>query len=327
MAAERSPFSGAFNRRTFFRGSGVLVAGVASAALVGCGGEEQTPPEVYSPSGERAMHHHPTVQEKTVEPRQFLSLPFVRADIQKGFNISEGWLYSHEEYKIHGKPVHNGVDFDVPYGTDVVAPCDGYAISSYHLAWVAETDSKGLYAPRLYKDKPVRLSLGYFVQIYVPAEAAPPFGAFIQLAHLSDIDKSIPFSKPTRVADNLQPTNHKLTVEEILAGNPMVVKVQKGQTLGKVGYSGLMHGLQEDYDGKSDRPVVYKEGDLKSWDVPHLHLETFITRDPNGNKLGLRDIFDIYSSRDKYPTLTNKKGLGVEPLVFLDQNGLPALTA
>lgn len=253
--------------------------------------------------------HHPEVNGVRAMTNKYLALPFL-SDVGT-YQITEGWMYSRAEKAIHGLKIHAGIDFYVPYGTVVVAPCEGIAISSYHSFPILQENGQ---TKRL-EGKQVYFGLGYFVQIYVPQEAR-----FIQLGHLSEINNSVPFSIPTFDKGVWTPTNHTLKQKE-MAGNPMVTKVKRGQILGKVGFSGLRWGYN-DYKQGSKRPVLLDTAKYQSYDEPHVHFEE-MGRDETGKKGWQRDPYDIYLSARNYPTPKRNRTIGDEPLFIIGSDSLP----
>ncbi len=253
--------------------------------------------------------HHPEINGTVIESKRYLTLPFLSSTGQ--YQITEGWMYSKAEKAIHGARVHGAVDFHVPYGTIVVAPCDGLAISSYHSFPIKVENGQ----TKQLDGKDIYFGLGYFVQIYVSE-----IGRYVQLGHLSEIDDSIPFGIPKLEKGVWNPTNHILKPEE-MENNPIIVKVQKGQILGRVGFSGLRWGY-DDYQETASRPVLLDISSFTSYDEPHLHFEE-MGRDDEGKKGWQRDPYDIYLTARNYPTLTRGRPIGEESLFIIGNNGLP----
>lgn len=257
------------------------------------------------------IFHSPIINGESVKPIPYLTLPFRKSEV-KSYNITEGWVYSRNEKAVHGFKVHGGVDYHVAYGTPVVAPCDGLAISSYHSFPLLNEDE----SPKTLEGKKLYFGLGYFVQIY-----NPEVNRFIQLGHLSDISNNIPFSLPVFSEDTWTPTNHILKISE-LKNNSMVAKLHRGDLVGYVGYSGLRWGY-DDYVEGSKRPVVLDFKKYKSFDESHVHFEDFFRDQETGKKGWQRDPYDVYLSWSNYPTPKRKRSMGKEPLFYLDENGLP----
>jgi len=249
-------------------------------------------------------HHFPVVEgNQQVLPIPYLTLPFRKADTNKTYDITEGWMYSEGEKAIHGFAEHNGVDFALPYGTPVVAPADGYAMSSYHTFWILNDDG----TKRTYQGKPIRFGLGYFVQMYIPS-----VNRYIQMAHLSDVDAAIPFSLPIASGDDWVPTNHTLSVND-LKNSTQYVQVKKGQVIGRVGFSGLAWDYEE-YSSGSARPVAIDPNVKKSWDEPHIHFEDFWRDQTTGQKVANRDPYGIYGTTLDYPTPDRRGTIMISPL-------------
>lgn len=270
--------------------------------------------------------HHPIVEGQEVQPTPYLTLPFARATLiesvksygDKSFNakrlydVTEGSFYSRAETKIHGYKIHGGIDYHAPYGTPLVAPCDGLAMASYHSFQLTDEQDK----PRMLDGKEIYFGLGYFVQIYHPET-----NRFVVLGHMSDVDPAIPFSLPVFDEGDWNPTNHTLRIEE-LGSHPAVVNVQRGQEVGKLGFSGLRHGYADYREGEI-RPVQIDPTKLKSYDEPHVHFEEYFRDQTNGRKRAQRDPYDIYLTARNYPTPTRHRPMGPEPLFHIDENGLP----
>lgn len=265
--------------------------------------------------------HHP--QGLTAEP--YLTLPFKRTDLPiinklPTYNITEGFRYSRTEQRLHRGILHCGLDFSLPYGTPIVAPCDGLAIASYHSVLVRNKDN----TIRLYKEKYLGYGLGYFVQIHVSG-----MDRIVQLGHLSNLHSDIPFSLPTEISkDEWLPTNYQYSYKELMH-NKWTLPVKTGDLLGWVGYSGMRWGYH-DYETGSNRPIVINPKEKISYDEPHVHLEegrrvplsTDTENDKKGMKIDQRDPEDIYLTARNYPTPRRYRKLGPEPL-FYTKNGLP----
>lgn len=258
--------------------------------------------------------HQPVVNGKRYKVTPYLTLPFRHKDV-KNYDIYQGFIYSADELKIHrSSPIHAGVDYELPYGTPVVAPADGYAMSSYLTSYVKDPETK---ENKLYKGKPIRYGFGYFVRMYIPS-----MDRYIDLAHMSDIDPAIPFSPPVKVEDGWNPTNNNLKREE-WTNSPYTVFVKRGTVLGKVGYSGLGWGTEEEWKEGAIRPVVTGPNVFKSWDRPHIHFEEFGIDQETGLKGWHRDPYAIYDTYDYYPTSQRNTCMGKDPLFILDKNKLP----
>lgn len=260
--------------------------------------------------------HTPIVSGEKNEPKAYLTLPFSKNDAAN-IKITEGWLYSYDEFKIHGMTVHAAVDFNAPYGTAVYAPVDGYAMSSY-LSLPIKINKKAV----TYQNKEIHYGFGLFVRMYVPE-----MKRFLDLGHLSQIDEAIPFSEPKYDEDEMawNPTNEKVPMTEV-ATHSAWLKVTKGDLLGKVGTSGLAWGY-DDFENKPQRKIMYDPKTHQSWDEPHLHFEEFSQiqnpqeDEEKGQKTAPRDILGIYSYKKEYPSINQKLDQRLKSLILTDSDG------
>lgn len=219
--------------------------------------------------------YEPTIpQSLNLDNKEKFSIPFKRSDTPL---ITEAWIYSSEERSIHGFTNHGGVDFAQPYGTAVYAAADGYAISSTQLAPQART----------YEGKTIGFGLGEFVQVWHPMQ-----GVFTSYSHLSKVEKSIPYFKPTCKDGACDP-------EVVYNDSSFSVKkgkhVKRGELIGYVGDSGLSWGYDEEPRG-AKRNLVKEP----SWDESHLHFEMYTRVAPNYTKARRYDPFGIYGRLSQY---------------------------
>jgi murein DD-endopeptidase MepM/ murein hydrolase activator NlpD len=215
----------------------------------------------------------------------YLKLPLMRC---QGFKINEGWFYSEKEKQIHGRVIHGGVDFQAKRGEPVYATAGGWAISSYYNRPIKNKDG----SIRRYKEKPITMGMGYFVQIYHPEN-----GRYTQYGHLEKIAEKIPFGTPRKRKEIYYPYGYKVKPES-MKNSHYFVWINQGELIGYVGDSGLTWGYK-DYP-KRPSPKRYP-----SWDEIHLHFEEF-TRDKNGRKIQQRDPFNLYNTFKYYPKITKQ---------------------
>lgn len=287
----------------------------------------ENPQLTYLAQKRHDLFHHP----EGLIAKPYLTLPFRQKNLpqineEAFYNITEGFRYSRAEQHLHGGILHAGIDFAIPYGTPVVAPCDGIAISSYHSILVKDING----TPKKYQNKFLGFGLGYFVQIHVAN-----MDRIVQLGHMSDIYQNIPFSPPVQIDKQgleWSPTNHQLSVEE-LSKISQAVPIKRGDLLGWVGYSGMRWGYN-DYISNSSRPNSIDRSQNISYDEPHIHLEearriplnTTIEKSRAGQKTNWRDPYDIYLSYRNYPTPIRHRTMGPEPIFIVDKNNLPIFT-
>lgn len=279
----------------------------------------------------QATFHYPVIEDSYLKSEQrpdgklivkpYLTLPFRQRDLENmsddgwpHYEITEGWTYSDAELAIHHvDPLHGGIDIAVPYGTAVVSPVDGYVMSSYHVAPLIAEDG----TQRTYKDKPISMGLGYFVYIYVPMVKR-----WVEIAHLSEIDDSIPFWQPTKEENVWKVPTQAIKVEDYLR-HPRVTFIKKGHPLGKVGHSGLNLGNTTEYKEGMTRPMALDQHEYPSWDEPHIHYEEFWYNQETGQKGWQRDPYGLYSTGENYPTYNNYRNIGKDSLWLLDEYNYP----
>lgn len=221
------------------------------------------------------------------------------------WSVSEGWWYSQKVTKSYLRPMrHAAVDFSIPYGYEVTAPCPGIAVSSYYGNQRMN-----------YKGELEEFGLGYFVQILTEQ------GRIIQLGHLSDVAPRIPFGVPIRDGIRWIPTGHLQTIEEMRdPNNPRVVRVKAGEVIGYVGYSGLCE--VSDYQEGCDRPYVIDPKQIKPRrSEPHLHMDDSWRL--GGEKEKRRDVFGVYGVAMMYPSQDNYIPLKPEALFIRDEFDKP----
>ena len=276
----------------------------------------------------RFKYHRPVYPGETeqLKPIPYLRLPFNQSDLahwqirpsQPGigrrveYTISEGWWYSAETKKLIPY-MHTAVDYRLPYGFPVAAPCDGISMSSYYSFPFKDkrgnphTNSKG---------EKSHFGIGYFVQIYNPAQKR-----IVQLGHLSDIASEIPFSIPQKADGKWNPTNNTATPEQMLLDKEHFRFVQTGEIIGYVGYSGLTYG--EDYKEGCDRPFRINPDEIGTINIPHIHMDESRRNIITGKKDWRRDPYDIYKTSPYYPSHSNDIDIGPNPLFLTDENNRP----
>ena len=276
----------------------------------------------------RRRRHFPKYHEneKAIEPTPYLFMPFRKEDTARvqlrssqpgiakaiDYIISDGWVYSKKTKKlIHTG--HGAVDFALPYGFPITAPCSGYAMSSYYS--YPKLDRKR--EPILRNGRLVSIGVGYFVQIYNQEH-----DRFVQLAHLSDVAEKIPFSVPSKNGARWEPNNHTLPKRSMISGNnPAFVKVEVGEAIGFLGYSGLT--FEPDYKEGYERPLVIDPNSNGTYSIPHLHMDEFMRNYKTKRKDWRRDPYNVYARGHLYPTHTNGINLEEDSLFHSDEVNLP----
>ncbi|OGI14458.1 hypothetical protein A3K63_04935 [Candidatus Micrarchaeota archaeon RBG_16_49_10] len=265
--------------------------------------KESPPPERYFPYIDKVRRILPA--------KRYLTMPFP----EQPFGVTEGWFYSAEENRIHGMNGHVATDFELPFGTEVLAAAPGWAMASYMRKPLFGRD--GL--PLTYEGKPITTGYGYFVQVYHPETRR-----FTIYAHLNEISREIPYSLPYRLEDGgFEPSNLKISsllpfMVPLLISPKRFRWVERGEMVGRVGDSGNCWGF-DDFPARPDRRKY------PSWDETHLHLEEIARFPGTGRKILPRDPYDIYGRGDEYPDSFKVEGvrdLGPKASWLLE-NGLP----
>ena len=114
--------------------------------------------------------------------------PYLKLPLLENFEVTEGYIYSQNERKIHSEYFHKAIDYSTNLGEPVYASASGYAIASYHRYTIQNWDK----TIKLFEDKPLGNGLGLFVQIYHPEKICTvKDGRITQYGHLSKISNAI----------------------------------------------------------------------------------------------------------------------------------------
>lgn len=202
-------------------------------------------------------------------PEPFLRLPFSR-HLAQGVgtrNISEGWFYGAER-GIHGMETHHAIDFNLPYGADVLAPADGWAARTY-VSWMTTIR---------YQGKRVGFGLGLWLMTLHKVPGTDVYW-WTKMAHLSDIKEHIRYLRPKRDRDGdwYEPKRGR---DNLYRPDPVLAQeftpIKCGEVLGKVGDTGIEWDWRDEFG--AEMGVVFQRNRrmLPPWDDDtHLHFEVF----------------------------------------------------
>jgi hypothetical protein len=239
-------------------------------------------------------------------PKAFLQ-PLFQPDTKPV--IATGFDYTPVEVAIHGVKTHNAIDFDVPRGTPVLAPADGYYVATYGELLLRNDD-----------DTPRTLSLAeakggnsynrdfrppksgtrwpiYFGSMVV--QGWHPNGRYTQLAHLDYVDPAVRYYPPEAEENGdlkFHPILRAPTATYRRSGVASWLKA--GTLLGVTGMTGCGWG-ERCYEtaqfGKGDRPD-FRQADYTYYTSPHLHFMVFGRRSTAKARppLAFWDPFGIY---------------------------------
>jgi len=253
--------------------------------------------------------NRPTVPQPFLGP---LFEPGVEPIIATGFN------YHAEEIALHGVKVHNAIDMDLPRGTKILAPADGYYIATYGEVLLRNRDG----SPRMLSAKAAR-AVGQDINPPTSDGEWPVyFGSFVvqgwhgrgrytQSAHVDWVNPAIPYYPPVEVKDEHgrpsgdrrhSPMLRATVAEYRRPGAAAFLKA--GEVIAEVGMTGCGWNkpcydfARFEANGRPDfRGVSYPY-----YTTPHLHFAVFGRRASRGRNAPAFDPFGIYGTfNDGYP--------------------------
>ena len=250
------------------------------------------------------------------QPQPFLG-PLFRPDAQPV--IATGFEYHEAEIKLHGVKTHNAIDFDLPRGTPVLAPADGYYLATYGEMLLRNDDRtpRTLSLAEAKQGNPRNLDLrpphdsGTRWPIYFGSMVVQGWhgsGRYTQFAHLDWVEPSIRYYQ-SEVQENgdLKPNYILRAPVSKLRRKGVASWLPAGTLLGVTGMTGCGWG-ERCYDtaklGKDGRPD-FRGVDYTYYTGPHLHFMVFGRRSNGKARTPLRfwDPFGIYKDiTGGYPT-------------------------
>ena len=226
--------------------------------------------------------------------------------------IATGFNYHEFEIAMHGVEIHNGIDMDLPRGTKILAPADGYYVATYGEVL---TRKEGL-ARKLSKQALLQINPNN-------KDVNPPdntneweifYGSYViqgwhgksrytQYAHIDWAVPSIPYYPPIEAIDENGNKTGDLKHSKILRAyvdeyrKPGVaVYIKAGEVIAEVGMTGCGWGKRcydfAKFDDKG-RPD-FRGADYNYYSEPHLHFVTFGRRARNTRNSTPIDPFGIY---------------------------------
>lgn len=181
--------------------------------------------------------------------------------------IATGFNYHAEEIALHGVKIHNAIDMDLPRGTKILAPADGYYIATYGEVLLREKDG----APRMLSAAKAARAAGQDIN---PPAAGRRHSPMLR-ASVSE------YRKPG-----------------------VAVFVKAGEVIAEVGMTGCGWG-RPCYDfarfDAAARPDFHGV-DYPYYTSPHLHFAVFGRRAPHSRNGRALDPFGIYGTYEEgYP--------------------------
>jgi murein DD-endopeptidase MepM/ murein hydrolase activator NlpD len=229
--------------------------------------------------------------------------------------ISAGFEYDSKEKATHGVQKHQAIDFDVPRGTTVYAPTDGYYVATFGEILLEEESG----IPRLVSVKKAKAGNPYSEELRPPAKNGEwPIwfgglfiqgwhknGMYTQYGHLDWVDPLIPYYPPSAHETNL-------LYSEVLKIDPheykkpeVAVFLKAGTPIATTGMTGMGWGPRSfDFAAldKNERPD-FSTAQYTHYTSPHLHFAIFGPRDSSGEPTEYFDPFGVYGTlSDAYPT-------------------------
>lgn len=227
--------------------------------------------------------------------------------------ISTGFNYHQAEIDLHGVTFHSAIDFDLPRGTKIFAPADGYYLSTYGevLLKDAEGNPRQLTLSDAKKGNPRNIHLSapkggdkniYFGSFVVQGWHTK--GRYTQFAHVDWVSPKIPYHPPIVLKDdNGEPMGNLIhspalrsTVNKYRDPS-LAVFIKKGELIAEVGMTGCGWG-QPCYsflDNELNQRPDFRGVDYTYYTSPHLHFMVFGNRTPKKRRpIQFFDPFGIY---------------------------------
>lgn len=235
--------------------------------------------------------------------------------------IESGFHYHAAEIAIHGVKVHNAIDMNLPRGTKILAPADGYYIATYGETLIRNKDNlpRKLSLSEALETNPANKNINppddineweVFFGSYV-IQGWHGKGRYTQYAHVDWVNPDIPFYRPQEVIDEQGHKTGDLKHSQMLRApvaqyrKPGVATfIRAGEVIAEVGMTGCGWGkrcydfAKLNNDGRPD----FRGVDYTYYTEPHLHFAAFGRRAPYTRNAKLIDPFGIYGDMNAgYP--------------------------
>ncbi len=251
-------------------------------------------------------------------PQPFLG-PLFKRDVTP--IIATGFNYHAGEIAVHRVKTHSAIDFDVPRGTEILAPADGYYLATYGEYLLRDKDG----APRMLsphealsrnpanKDirppvggKPEKMFFGSFV-----VQGWHGKGRYTQYAHVDWVNPEIPYYPPRPLLGEDGAETGDLAHHAVLRApvktyrqSGVTKNLKAGTVIATVGMTGCGWGARcydaAAFDG--DRRPDFTRAAYTYYTQPHLHFAVFGPRAPRTRKPVMYDPFGIYGEHNQgYP--------------------------
>lgn len=259
--------------------------------------------------------------EKTSATTTPVPAPFLGSVFEAGVEpvIATGFNYHPEYIALHGVRVHNAIDFDLPRGSRILAPADGYYVSTYGESLIHNHDGspRKLSRGQALEKNPVNEDINppddeqeweVFFGSYV-IQGWHSNGRYTQYAHVDWVVPAIPYYPPETIRNDGNETGdlkhssflRALVSEYRKPGAAAFIKA--GDVIAELGMTGCGWG-QRCYDfavlGADGRPD-FRGVNYTYYLEPHLHFAAF-GRAPRTRTPKTFDPFGIYGQFDEgYP--------------------------
>jgi murein DD-endopeptidase MepM/ murein hydrolase activator NlpD len=235
--------------------------------------------------------------------------------------IATGFKYHAAEVALHGVQTHNAIDLDLPRGTKILAPADGWYIATYGEVLLRQESGE----PRTLSRKQALSGNPSNRDLNPPGETGEwPvwFGSFViqgwhgngrytQYAHVDWIAPKIPYYPPVEVEDqegnrtgDLKHSPMLKTVVSDYRKPGVAAFVTAGEVIGEVGMTGCGWGRRCFDSARFDQlgSPDFRGTDYTYYTEPHLHFAAFGRRAPRTRTAKPFDPFGIYGElSDGYP--------------------------